>query len=123
MTNIFKPRIPTETEDCMALVEWMELKRLKFAHVPQETYTKSWAVKMKNRRMGVRKGVPDYLIVHGTQVLFIEMKRKGSSPSDTSPEQIGWLKALNLVPGIKAHVCKGYDEAVRVITQELQLTQ
>lgn len=130
---------PTETQDCYALTEWLELQvrlgRVRcFSHVPQETYTKSWAVKTKNRRMGVRKGVPDYLVVIPTRatrhqldgttrtmrLLFVEMKRKNASPSDTSPEQLSWIAALGQVAGVEARVCKGYDEAVAFIEREIQ---
>lgn len=119
---------PTETQDCMALVEWMEAKRLRFSHVPQETYTKSWSIKVKNKRMGVRKGVPDYLIIlpqddrHETsRLLFIEMKRKGTSPSDVSPEQRAWLADLNDVLGVTGVVCKGLDEAIAAIEKAIAL--
>jgi hypothetical protein len=84
--------------------------------------------------MGVRKGVPDYLVViptrgirhqldgtaRGHRLLFIEMKRKNASPSDTKPEQLDWIAALGQVPGVEARVCKGYDEAVAFLEREIQ---
>lgn len=133
--NVWEPRIPTEDEDCKALVQWMELKRLRFSHIPQETFTKSWKVKARNKAMGVKPGIPDY-IVHlpakvSTQtgetdsparLLFIEMKRKGldNQPSRTSPEQRAWLAMLNEVPYVCAVVCYGYDQAVAAIEAELK---
>ena len=115
--------IPTEDQDCIALVRWMELHRLRFSHVPQETFTKSWGVKMKNKQKGVRKGVPDYIIFPRPDcLLFIEMKRKGmdNQLSAVKPEQRQWIDALNLVPGVKAMICCGYDAAVAAIEKEMK---
>lgn len=115
---------PTEDQECEAFVQWLELRRLRFGHIPQETYTKSWRVKMRNKRMGVRSGLPDYLIVierpNGRRLLFIEMKRKRSSPSNVSPAQREWIADLGLVPGVTAVVCKGYDEAVAAVEREMR---
>ena len=120
--------IPTEDQDCMTLVLWMEAKRLRFSHVPQETFTKSWGVKMKNKQKGVRKGVPDYIIFPKPgALLFIEMKRhedglkqnRLNRENAVKPEQREWIEALNGVPGVKAIVCCGYDEAVAAITDEM----
>jgi hypothetical protein len=47
------------------------------------------------------------------------MKRKKAVPSDTSPEQLAWIAALNDTHGVKALVAKGYDEAVAIIEKEL----
>jgi hypothetical protein len=115
--------IPTEDQDSIALVRWMDLHRLRFSHVPQETYTKHWGVKMKNKQKGVRKGVPDYIIFpRPGRLLFIEMKRKGRDRnlSDIKPEQTEWIEALNGVPGVRALVCFGYDAAVAAITAEMK---
>ncbi len=66
---------------------------------------------------GVRPGVPDLMIpraagkYHG---LFIEMKReKGST---TSQNQKEWINQLN-AEGYFAAVCKGFDEARKIIEQ------
>lgn len=66
---------------------------------------------------GVRPGVPDLMIpraagkYHG---LFIEMKReKGST---TTSDQKAWIAALN-AEGYFATVCKGFDEARKIIEQ------
>ncbi len=121
--------IPTEDQDCIALVRWMELKRLRFSHVPQETFTKSWGVKMKNKQKGVRKGVPDYIIFPKPgRLLFIEMKRNEAGlklnrlnrENAVKPEQREWIAALNEVPGVNAIVCCGYDEAVAAIEAEMR---
>ena len=116
--------VPTEESDCRALTAWMTLKGLLFSHVPQETYTKSWGVKARNRAMGVRRGVPDYLVVvrgsGASRLVFVEMKRKGSPPSAVKDEQRTWLNELSKVPGVTAAVCRGFDEAERLISEEIK---
>lgn len=95
------------------VAEYLELlkrqgKVLLYAHIPQETYTTSWAVKVKNTKMGVRRGVPDYLIVTPTKVLFLELKRKKGGV--VSLEQLEWLDKLN-AKTTSTGVAKGFDEA------------
>lgn len=111
---------PEEIE-CVALTNYLELlkeqrKVIVFSHTAQETYTKSWKQKSKNKRMGVRSGVPDYLIVTKNKLLFIEMKRKkGGVVSKTQKE---WIKAINDAGGF-AVVCSGFEEAKKVIEKEV----
>lgn len=106
-------KIKTEDDECYALVDYLERlkgqgKVLLFSHIPQETYTKSWGVKMKNKRLGVRSGVPDYIIVTPKKTVWIEMKRmKGGKVSLAQKE---WVEALE-----NAHVCCGFDEARKII--------
>lgn len=111
---------PEEIE-CVALTNYLELlkeqgKVIVFSHTAQETYTKSWKQKNKNKRMGVRSGVPDYLIVTKKKLLFIEMKRKKGGV--VSKAQKEWIKAINGVGG-NAVVCRGFEEAKKVIEKEL----
>lgn len=67
-----------------------------------------WTV--RNRQMGMRKGVPDLMLpipMHGYHGLFIEMKKKGGR---LSQEQENWIKALETF-GYKAVVCIGWEAA------------
>jgi hypothetical protein len=110
----------TEHDECVALHDWLTLKKIKHAHIPNETFTTSWSQKARNRQVGVSKGFPDYCVVVGDRVLFIEMKkapgkRGGNSGSTTSAEQIEWLQALDRCVGVSACVCRGFEEARRVI--------
>lgn len=117
--------IPWEDAECELFVKdlWQlqDLgKVVKFTHHPFSTFTKSPGVKAKNTRMGVCAGFPDYTIVlktpTGYEAIEIEMKRqKGGS---TSPEQKKWHEALRLA-GRQVYICKGYDEALKVIQKYL----
>ena len=114
--------IPLETDEQQAVVQYLELKGLKFSSIPNSTYTKSWKQKAKNKAEGLRAGLPDLLIVLPNLLLFIEMKRtKGGV---VSPVQKEWIEALNKIDGVKAIVCKGADEAIEnieTITKNLKL--
>ena len=90
----------------------LQKKVLDYTHTANETYTKSWGTKMKNKRMGVTKGIPDFIIVTKKALVFIEMKRvKGGV---ISPEQKSWIESLKKV-GQVAEITKGFDEAKIVI--------
>ena len=87
---------------------------LNFSALPLSTYTKSWSQKRKNKSQGVRKGVPDLLVIHKNGQLYIELKRKKGG--NTSTEQKRWIAQLNETGAI-AVVCKGSDEAIAVINE------
>jgi hypothetical protein len=104
---------PTEDQECHTLVDYLEIlkqqgKVIVFSHTANETYTKSWKQKARNKRMGVRSGVPDYIIVTKKHTIFLEMKRtKGGVVSATQKE---WVKAIQDT-GVACEVCRGFDEA------------
>jgi hypothetical protein len=114
-----KVRKHEEDDITEAVTQYLEALQVQgkvvvFSHIPQETFTKSWATKNKNKRMGVRSGVPDMLIVFPEAVLFLELKRiKGGVLSDSQKK---WLSALTQVRSknqseIYAGVAYGFDDA------------
>lgn len=62
---------------------------------------------------GWQKGVPDYIIVTPTVVLFLELKRV--SGSVVSDEQKAWITDLQGRQGVQAVVAKGFSEAKSII--------
>lgn len=104
---------PTEYEEQVAFVQWLELKGLKFSSVPNSTWTSSIKQKVRNKATGLRPGLPDLLVIVGGSLVFIEMKRvKGGV---VSPAQRDWIEALNQVSNVQAFVCKGADEAIEIV--------
>lgn len=66
--------------------------------------------RMKNKHMGLHRGVPDYIIIIPSGLLFVELKRKrGSKVYD---EQKTWKSALNEIKGVQAEICFGADDAI-----------
>jgi len=106
-----------EDDECFDLVVYLNFlkqmnKVVKFAHIPNETYTQSWKIKNRNKALGVSSGVPDYLIVFKGKTIFIEMKRvKGGTCSTAQKE---WIEALNSA-GIDSYIAKGFKEAEQII--------
>lgn len=110
---------PTEQAECEQLALWLKSKKYKFTHVPNETFTKSWSQKLKNKRAGVSKGFPDYVILVRDCCVFIEMKKqKGGT---VSKEQKEWIEALG--KNHFAKVCKGFEEAKAYVLQVLEINR
>lgn len=111
----------TEFEECVRFVNYLDVlmmqgKVIRYTHIPNETFTTFKSVKMKNKRMGVNPGFPDYIIILRAKIICVEMKRaKGGT---VSPEQILWIKDLT-ERGVASYVCKGFDEARKVVEQNL----
>lgn len=117
--------IPTEDEEQRVVVQYLELKRLRFSHLPMSTYTTSWKQKARNHFLGVRPGVPDLLVIipsHRSRdglghLVFIELKRR--SGGRVSSHQQEWIDALGALDTahVVAQVCAGAEAALQVIEQ------
>lgn len=131
MPNLANIDNPTEDQEQEAFVQWLRLKGYPHFRVPNETYTRSWSQKAKNKKLGVSSGVPDLAVIvpttaiaeryavsrdyeawYGSRLVFIEMKRKKGGV--TSENQKKWIKTLNEA-GIQTVVCKGCDAAIEFI--------
>lgn len=113
---------PNEHDEAVLLVQYLNIlvksgKVIHFGHVPQEsTYTKHWGTYYRHVQEGVKKGIPDYIIVTPLKTIFIELKRiRGGVVSD---EQEAWILALN-TSGCPAQVCKGFDQAKEFIDSQI----
>jgi hypothetical protein len=131
MPNLANIDNPTEDQEQEAFVQWLRLKGYPHFRVPNETYTRSWSQKAKNKKLGVSSGVPDLFVavpfppphliiahkdrddeVRNKTLVAIEMKRKKGGT--TSANQKKWIKTLNEA-GIQTVVCKGCDAAIEFI--------
>ena len=131
MPNLANIDNPTEDQEQEAFVQWLRLKGYPHFRVPNETYTKSWSQKAKNKKLGVSSGVPDLFVavpfppphliiahkdrddeVRNKTLVAIEMKRKKGGV--TSENQKKGIKTLNEA-GIQTVVCKGCDAAIEFI--------
>jgi hypothetical protein len=131
MPNLANIDNPTEDQEQEAFVQWLRLKGYPHFRVPNETYTRSWSQKAKNKKLGVSSGVPDLFVavpfppphliiahkdrddeVRNKTLVAIEMKRKKGGV--TSANQKQWIKTLNEA-GIQTVVCKGCDAAIEFI--------
>ena len=126
MMNINQAPIPTESEEQQALFRWASWKMGQkpelalLYHIPNEgKRSKTQGARLK--REGLSKGIPDIClpVPHGRySSLYIELKRqKGSSATKEQKEKIELLNKY----GCYARVCKGWEEAAKVIEWYMEL--
>lgn len=112
--------VPTESEEQQALFRWASWKRIQepelclLYHIPNEgKRSKSQGSRLK--REGLNKGMPDIClpVPHGKySSLYIELKRsKGTTATKEQKEKIELLNKY----GCYARVCRGWEEAAKVI--------
>ena len=113
--------IPTEDEECIAFVQWLRLRNIPCAHIPNESRSSSRAALIRGaklKRMGQSRGVWDYEVFvpvgNAYQLLKIEMKRQKNSK--VSPEQKEWGEIYKSA-GIPCKVCYGAAEAIEFVQQ------
>lgn len=107
------------------LVKWLEYNLYTFTAIPLDTYTPSFAQKVKNKKIGVRAGFPDLcVILKRKSLLFIEMKlpkkqlknwKLSTSNSKVSDYQKAWVEKLNELQNVEAFVAYWSDEAINII--------
>jgi len=119
----------TEYEEACNLADTLRAMNIDFYHMPQETFTKSWGVKMKNKRQGVRKGVSDYMVyLPATRsktkkaiILWVELKKArrlkkngklGGVMGYPTTEQLEFIEKMNTVNNIQGTVANGAEEAL-----------
>lgn len=109
---------PTEDQEQIDFIGWLDEECIPYWHVPNETFTTSWAAKMKNKKLGVKAGVPDLFLVFKEGLACIEMKRTvGGTLSDY---QKMWHEILHLA-SVPVFTCKG-AEAAKAQTLEILKT-
>jgi hypothetical protein len=82
-----------------------------YKHLSWVEVTRRRAIRMKQQ--GVSRGFPDYLVIVGEGLVFIELKRR--TGSKIAPEQVEWIGTLHQLPGVVAKICKGAGEAIELI--------
>lgn len=117
--------VPYEEQEQIAFIAWCDLMARKHPvfsrifHIPNGEIGVAAGVKFK--KLGVKKGVPDLCLPlprKGHCSLWIEMKRqKGGTVSPEQQEYMDFLTAH----GHYVAVCKGFDEAKKVVCWYLNL--
>lgn len=104
-----KLKAPSETFESKAFARWLSRRDdILFSKIPIGDTTLTGKEGLQLWHIGVRPGVPDFLIVHieTKRVLMIEMKRTLSA-AKLSDEQRQWLSAL----GPQGVCCYGFKSA------------
>jgi len=118
--------IPTEHDEQKALFQWAAANArvhpsLSLLYAIPNGGHRHKAVAAKLKAEGVKRGVPDICLPVSNadfNGLYIELKRRKNSSA--SSEQRKWISSLQ-GQGYQAVVCKGWDEARKVIQNYLQI--
>lgn len=87
-------------------------QEVTYTATAQSTYTNSWSVITRNKKSGVRRGLPDLIIIVNKKLIFIELKNgKGGK---LSPEQKNFIEKLKEA-GANAFVCWSFEDFVGVV--------
>lgn len=110
-----KAKIPTESQEQCALVAWMRMAHPDHRIVSSANGgVRNIITAVRLKKEGLSPGFPDMCIP--SLGLYIELKRvKGGT---VSAEQKDWLEYLRGC-GYQAEVCRGWDEARRVIEEAI----
>lgn len=107
-----------------ALVQYKQI--ICYTKTAQETFSTSWGAKMRQKSEGVQRGIPDYVILTKTKVIFLELKkqrgvRNGLNGSVIAPEQLLWIDTLNSYNSneIVATIAHGANEAIAFIEEHI----
>ena len=119
MSRDYRMNIPLESEEQVAVADYLRYQKVLFNHCPNEGKREPRTGAIL-KRMGMRPGFPDFFIYEsrgGFHGLAIELKRvKGGRVTD---EQRNCLRELT-ERGYYAAVCKGFDEAKDIIDKYLK---
>ena len=119
---------PLEHYEQVEFVNWLVRQGLKHTSVPNNTYTKSWSQKRKNKAEGLNPGYSDLIVLVAPSQskdsmgyhLCIEMKRvKGGVQSK---DQKAWEVAVNGLntPHVQYYIAKGAAEAIKIVSHYLK---
>ena len=103
---------PSESFEQEILVRYLDKNNYLYSATSNGQFLRSKAAQAKNKRQGVRRGLPDIIGVKDTTVFFLELKRKKGGR--VSPEQKIWVEQLTAC-GVAVRVCAGADEAIKWI--------
>jgi len=113
---------PLEIDEQSSVVYYLQYLKnvgrvVVYSAVPNNTWTKSWSQKAKQKKLGVMSGVPDLIVVTPTKVFFIEMKRQKRGKVMVTQDE--WIDAINTT-GVPARVCHGFEEAKDFINEQIK---
>lgn len=118
----------SEFQECVELATWLNRREICYTHIPNGGLRNPREA-ASFKRMGVQRGVPDYLIfdqppnfsdrykAKGLPCgIALEMKRVGGTERDTSKMQAHWLRMLHSRGWITL-VCFGAKDAIAKLVE------
>lgn len=111
--------VPSETDEQRVLAQWLNAKRILWAHCPNGGL-RTWQQGRMLKSIGVMPGVPDVLVfspapnMPEARGVAIELKR--TSGAHVTPQQEAWIDALRRAGWI-AEIRVGAAKAIEMLTQ------
>jgi len=104
----------SELTEQIELVKFLEILKAEgriilFSSIPSGQWQPSFNQQRINQASGLRRGVPDLMIVTQNSLIFIEMKDVKNGKLSTFQRE--WITELNKIQNVKAFVCNGCEEA------------
>jgi hypothetical protein len=101
----------SEYELQCSIVDYLEILKsqnvvTQFSSIPNSTFTRSWSQKMKNKKSGVRPGLPDLFILIESEAFFVELKTEKGTLQATQKE---WIRNLDK-SSTKAYIVTSLEE-------------
>ena len=115
--KVIKHLIPSEHDEQVSFVEWLEVNRFVFTSIPNAAKRDYKFINILKAE-GLHQGLPDLLIIVKNQLVWIEMKKsiyKNRKNGGLSESQMFWRDALNKCANTQVFVCYGDLEAREVI--------
>ena len=107
--------LATEHEDSVMVADWLRWHKIFFLHIPNEG-KRSWNEGKKQKRIGMRKGAPDFLIfpppLYRPQACGTALELKRLEDGIVEEEQEDFLEQIGKY-GWHTMICQGGDEAIK----------
>lgn len=108
-----------EEIETQILARWLDYHNYKYSHIANEIWI-WWYVWMrvwsKKKKMGVKKWLPDFLIIlKRWSLLFIELKAENIKYKRVPKEQKERINEFNRIANIQAWVCFWAEQAIDYI--------
>jgi hypothetical protein len=115
----------SETQHCIELAIWLDRRNILYTHVPNGGFRNAKEASIF-RRMGVKRGVPDYLIftpppgnqLNGNDdvIVGVALEMKRATGGAISAPQKRWRYKLEELSWI-SFVCYGHEQAIERLTE------
>ncbi len=116
ITKSGKP-IFSEDYEHIRVADWLNAHKIFFIHTPNEG-RRSWATGKKLKRMGMTKGVADFIIFDPPPLILarvgVVLELKALDGAKPSVEQMAWLRAMEL-RGWSTFWARGAESAIEFL--------
>ena len=119
--KMFKLKPNSEHIEQAQVCKYLEFLKIDFFSVPNGFFLKDrstfFQIIIKMKQEGLKKGVPDLVVLFPHKILFLEMK---TTKGTLSKYQKNWFNIIKNYKYASVECAKGFEEAKKIIDKELQ---